>query len=267
MPTTVENMAMIRRLLNNPDPHKPSDPLLFELFGNQVVHHKTRLQNSGAPWDVEHFPLGVSSSQEDYLLPVGDFGKPFWVHTEDETDPHRPRVEIPFSLIQNTDLFYSGPRQVFSSGDNTASAAVITFYRRQGAFWARVTPVPGGSATYRIWHEVAPAPPGSLGDTPGITPFHHLIRIQTAFAGLPYCAWGNLRVDAEEDKHVKRWEIQCRALGTVFGKQEEQFDREFSTYIGSLMQAGAEARSGFGDEYLMDDWMGGVGSFGPNSLG
>jgi hypothetical protein len=265
MPTTIENLSMIRNLLDEPDPHKPSDPKLFEFFGNQVMHHKSRLQNSGAPWDVEDFLLTVGAGQEDYLLPVGDVGKPFLVYTEDQTDPYRPRVEIPFSLIQNTDLFYAGPRQVYANNSNINTAVTFTFYRKAGSFMARVTPVPGGSMSYRVWYEVAPAPPGALGDTPGITPFHHLIRIQTAIAALPYCAWGNLRVDAEKDKHVARWEKRVKTLGDVFLKQETQFDREFSTYIGSLMQSGAESRQGFGDDY-MDDWGCDVGSFGPNSL-
>lgn len=265
MPTTIENISLIRGLLDDPDPHKPSDPKLFEFFGNQVTHHVSRLQNSGAPWDVEDFLLTVSSGQEDYLLPVGNFGKPFLVYTEDQADPYRPRVEIPFSLIQNTDLFYSGPRQVYANNDNVNRAVVFTFYRKQGTFYARVTPVPGGSASYRVWHEVAPAPPGSLTDTPGITPFHHLIRIQTAIAGLPYCSWGNLRVDAETDRHVRQWKMKVDTLGAVFAKQETQFDREFSTYIGSLMQSGAEARDPYGEDYMADDW-GCSAPFGPNSL-
>lgn len=266
MQTTIENLAQIRRLLDDPDPHKPSDPKLFEFFGNQVMHHKTRLQNSGSPWDVDDHLLEVAAGQEDYPLPISEFGKPFLVYTEDQTDQFRPRVEIPFALIQNTDLFYAGPRQVHSNNSNTNTAVTFTFYRKQGSFYARVTPIPGGSTAYRIWHEVAPAPPGSLGDTPGLTPFHHLIRVQTAIAGLPYCAWGNLRIDAEKDKHAERWQAKVRLLGDVFIKQETQFDREFSTYIGSLMQAGAEAREGFGDGYLDDDWGYDVGSFGPNSL-
>lgn len=263
MPTVIENLSLIRGLLDDPDPHKPTDPRLFELFSNQVTHHVSRLQNSGAPWNVEDFELTAQPGQEDYLLPAGNFGKPFWVHTEDPNDPHRPRVEIPFSLLQNTDLFYAGPRQVYASNDNVSRAALFTFYRKQGGFYARITPVPGGSATYRVWHEVAPAPPGSLADTPGITPFHHLIRIQTAIAGLPYCAWGELRIDAEKDKFARRWETKVKSLGATFSKQEEQFDREFSTYIGSLMQSGAEAREGFGDDYMMDDW---GPTFGPNSF-
>src|SRR5262245_60919374 len=265
MPTTIENLSMIRNLLDEPDPHKPRDPKLFEFFGNQVTHHVSRLQNSGAPWDVVDVSFMANAGQEDYLLSAPDFGKPFLVYTEDVSNPTRPRVEIPFSLIQNTDLFYSGPRQVFSSSSNINTAVLFTFYRKQGNFWARVTPVPGGSASYRIWYEVAPAPPGSLGDTPGLTPFHHLIRIQTAIASLPYCAWGNLQVDAENDKHVERWRMKVNMLGDAFLKQEAQFDREFSTYIGSLMQAGVEARDAFGEDYMDDGW-GYSAPFGPNSL-
>jgi hypothetical protein len=266
MPNVVENLAMVRRLLDSPDPSRPGNGALFEFFGNQVMHHQSRLQNSGAPWDVRDYLLTVNPGTEDYIVPAGDFGKPFLVYTEDQTDLYRPRVEIPFSLIQNTDLFWSGPRQVHTTNDNTNSAVLFTFYRKSGGFYARLTPVPGGSASYRIWYEVAPAAPGSLGETAGLSPFHHLIRIQTAIAALPYCAWGNLAVDAEKDKYVERWKAKCRALGDVFLKQEEQFDHEFSTYIGSLMQSSAEAREGFGDDYMMDDCGYGAGSFGPNSL-
>jgi len=266
MPTTIQNLAMIRRLLDDPDPHKPSNPKLFEFFGNQVMHHKTRLQNSGAPWDVMDYLLTVSAGTEDYIVEVGDFGKPFLVYTEDQTDEFRPRVEIPFSMIQNTDLFWSGPRQVHATNDNTNTAVAMTFYRKSGGFYARVTPIPGGSTSYRIWYEVAPSPPGSLASTEGLTPFHHLIRMQTALASLPYCAWGNLRIDAEKDKHVDRFKAKVGMLATAFKDQEEKYDREFSTYIGSLMMSSAEARDGFGDEY-MDDWGYDVGGFGPNSLG
>jgi hypothetical protein len=266
MPTVNENLALIRSLLDYPDPQKPTDVQLWELFGNQVNHHVSRLQNSGAPWAVMDIELTVSQGLEDYLITAADFGKPFLVYTEDASDPYRPRIEIPFSLIQNTDLFYSGPRQVYANNDNVPRAVVFTFYRKPEGFYARVTPVPGGSATYRIWYEVAPTQQSSLGETPGITPFHHLIRIQTAIAAVPYCGWGKLRVDAEEDKHARRWEMKTKALGLVFTKQEQQFDREFSTYIGTLMQSGAEARDGFGDDYL-EGWDYGVSSFGPNSLG
>lgn len=265
MPTVQQNMQLVRTLLNEPDPDAPKDTLLFELFGNQVAHHVSQLANSGSPWAVNSTVLNAVASTEDYQISAADFGKPFWVHSEDATDPYRPRVEIPFSMIQNADLFYQGPRQLYSSNDNNPTATVISFYRTASGYYARVTPVPGGSCDYRIWYEVAPGQPSSLGETPGITPFHHLVRVQTAIAALPYTRWGNLSVDAKEDRHVDRWERQVEALAKAFVKQEAQFQRQFEIFIGSLMQSGVEARDGWGDEYMEDYFYSGT-VFGPNAF-
>jgi hypothetical protein len=265
MPGVLENMSMVRGLLDDPDPHKPSDPKLFQIFGNQVAHHLSQLQNSGAPWSVFDWQLTTSAGEEDYLIAAPDFGKPFWVHTEDPSDPYRARVEVPFCLLQNADQFYAGPRQVVSTSDNVPSATVISFYNKSGSYYARITPVPGGTAYYRIWYEVAPVTPGSLSDSPGLTSFHHLIRVQAAVAALPYCQWGEIRIDAAAPKDREAWGFKTKALGEALAKQELQFQKEFSTYIGTLMQPGVEARDGFGPEAL-DEWGWGVGIFGPNSL-
>lgn len=264
MPSVQQNLSMIRELLDEPTPQKPSDRILFQLLGNQILHHQTQLQNSGAPWEVLDWTLTVSAGTEDYLVTAANFGKPFWVHTEDPTDPYSPRVDVPFSLLQNADQFYSGPRRVHSTNNNQPTAAVITFYRQPDAFYARVTPVPGGSATYNVWYETAPSFPASLGDAPGLSPFHHLIRIQAALAAIPYCAWGNIAAEALEPRIAAAWERKAKALALSLGKQEEQFQRQFDTYIGTLMTAGVEDRQGFG---AMDDWDIGIGAFGPNQFG
>lgn len=265
MPGVLENMSMVRGLLDDPDNHKPSDRILFQIFGNQVAHHLSQLQNSGAPWSVYDWQLTAGAGQEDYLITAPSFGKPFWVHTEEPSDPYRARVEVPFSLIQNADQFYSGPRQIMSTSDNIPTATVISFYKKPDSYYARITPVPGGTAFYRVWYEVAPDLPGSLGEAPGLTSFHHLIRVQTAVAAIPYCQWGMVRIDASNPQDRMAWQVKAKALGDVLAKQEAQFQREFSTYIGSLMQPGVEARDGFGPEAL-DEWGWGLGILAPNSL-
>lgn len=264
MPTIQNNLRLIRVLLDEPSAQVPSDRTLFELLSNQVVHHETQLQNSGAQWGVESYPLTVASGTEDYLVTAADFGKPFLVYTEDTTDPYMPRVEIPFAMLQNTDQFYQGPAQLYATSSEIFTAACISFYRRTDAWYVRVTPVPGGTATYRIWYETAPKAPESLGDTPGLSPFHHLIRAQTALAALPYCAWGDIRIDSKDKEMREVWKAKTQSLAMALNTQVVQFQAQFSTYLGTLMQAGVERRQGFGDDYMGEsDWLG-SGWLGPN---
>lgn len=265
MLTISQNLALIRALLDEPNPAHPSDRILFDLISNQVQHHLTQLQNSGAPWGVSEWILTTSDGNEDYLIAAQDFGKPFLVYWQDPTDQYQSRVEIPFSLLQNASQFYEGPRRVYSTTNNIPTAAVVTFYKRDGNTYARFTPIPGGSAEYHIWYEVAPKEVESLGDTPGLSPFHHLIRIQAAIAALPYCWWGDVKVTGTPTQ-MRQWQMKTEALALAFTRQETQFQKEFSTYIGTLMQAGVESRDGYGAGYD-DDWSLGIGYFGPNQLG
>lgn len=268
MPTNVENIAQIRRLLDDPSPQSPDNAKLFEFLGNQVLHHTSQLQNSSAAWSVDDWQFSTSEGDEDYLVTAENFGKPFLCYTEDTSDPHLPRVEIPFAKLQNVDQFYSGPRQIYSTGSNIFTASVFSFYRKPEGWYVRIAPVPGGSATYVVWFETAMIAPSSLGDTPGLTPFHHLIRVQAALASLPYCAWGNLHAGALEPRQAAAWERKAKALGIALAKQEQDFQFQFSTYLGTLMEAGVEPRQGFGDSYLEStDWSWGIGSFGPNQWG
>ena len=266
MPTISENLSQIRILLDDPTPQHPSDRILFELLNNAVFHHQNQLQNTQSPWAVSNWPVTMASGVEDYLVTAQDFGKPFIVYTESTVDPTLPRVEIPFALLQNVDQFYAGPRQVLTSGPDAFTASVVSFYRSGESYYMRVTPVPGGSATYRVWYEVAPEGASALSSTPGLTPFHHLIRTQAALAALPYCTWGAAKSDAESPAMAAAWERKTKALAMALTTQAAQFQHEFDTYKATLMQAGVERRKGFADDY-MDQWGYGVGSFGPNSWG
>lgn len=266
MPTVSQNLAQIRALLNEPSSQQPSDRVLFEILSNQIIHHQSQLQNSATNWAVYTWQLTAVQGQEDYLITAEDFGKPFLVYWDDPNDTYRPRVEVPFAMLQNADMFYNGPRQVYSDSSTYPTVSTISFFRQSDGWYARLTPIPGGTATYTIMYEVTPKAPQSLGDSPGLSPFHHLIRAQTALAALPYCGWGAVRVDSSDRAMAAAWERQTTALATALGVQVAQFQKEFSTYIGSLMQAGVERRSGFGDGYADGGDIGGVGYFGPNSF-
>ncbi len=169
--------------------------------------------------------------------------------------------------MQNADMFYSGPVQPYISSSDLFSAVVISFYHKEGSWYARLTPVPGGTVTYRVWYETSPGGQLNLGDTPTLSPFHHLIRVRTALAALPYAGWGSVRSDADDPKKAAAWERKTKALATALAIQSADFERQFETYLASLTDAGVERRQAFGDDYLNATmpWSGGV--MGPNQFG
>lgn len=266
MATLSQNLVEIRYLLDEPAPGSPSDRILWSLLTNQVTHHQSQLQNSSAQWSVNSWPLITAAGVEDYLVTAENFGKPFWTHTEDLNNPQLARVEIPFSMMQNTDMFYSGPRQPYISSSDLFSAVVISFYRTGENWYARLTPTPGGTVTYRVWFETAPGGNFNPGDSPGLSPFHHLIRTKTALAARPYAGWGDVRNDSPDKMLSAAWERKIRILGTALGMQAQDFERQFDTYLASLTDAGVERRQAFGDDYLSATmpWSGGV--MGPNQF-
>lgn len=257
MSTLRNNLSGVRTLLGYPDPHEPSDPLLFEILSNQAQHHFNQLQNGGGPWSVDEWILSVSPDQEDYLIGAPNFGKPFLVYTT-VPDPStgnefRVRCEVPFVLMQNAGRFYGGPERAVTGFGIDSGAGFrhtvqyFSFYRKQNSFFARATPIPGESRDYIIWFEAGLAP-NELGDTAGLTPFQHLIRTQTALASLPHCVWTGARFNGT-NREAAAWTRKTQALAASLRQDEVKFQKEFSTYLGTLMQAGIEARDGFGDGY------------------
>lgn len=268
MPVTLQqNLINIELMLDEPSEGSPSTRILWQLLQDQVTHHQTALQNTSAQWDVASWTLTTVQGQEDYLITATDFGKAFWIYTFDPTQPWLPRVEIPFAMLQNADMFYQGPAQPYTSSSNLFTASTIAFYRSAGSWYARVTPIPGGSVSYVIFYETAPGPPYSLGDSPGLSPFVHLIRAKTALNALPYCGWGSLRVDADDPKKAAAWDRKVKALGAVLAGQAADYQKQFDTYIATLSNAGVERRQAFGDSYLNSSEIVGTGLLSPNQFG
>lgn len=254
MPSVNDNLTAVRLLLDRPDPQRPGLDLLFQLIGDQIQHHQNQLQNSSAQWAVDSFPLYSSSGQEDYLLSAANFGKPFFVYAEDATDMAFVRHEVPFVMMQNIDQFYRGVRQTQMVDQHTAQ--FISFYRKDDdAWWARMTPIPSASKQYVIWYETSGEAAISLGSQKGLTPFNHLIRVQTALAALPHCGWGELTNEAIGPAG-DAWARKTTALAVARTREEAMYQKEFSTYIGTLMQAGIEPRDGFGDDSV--NWFGNI---------
>lgn len=245
MPSVNDNLTAIRLLLDRPDPQRPGLDLLFQLLSDQVQHHQNQLQNSGSQWSVASYTLSTGAGNEDYVVAAADFGKPFLVYTEDASDQSFVRREVPFVMLQNVDQFYSGVRQPQLTDQHTVQ--MVSFYRSSGTWYVRVTPIPSGSKNYTVWYETTGESPLSLGSSVGLSPFNHLIRVQTALAALPHCGWGELTNEAI-GRTGEAWERKVKALAGARNREEAQFQKEFSTYIGTLMQSGIESRDGFGDD-------------------
>ena len=107
----------------------------------------------------------------------------------------------------------------------------------------------------------------NLSDSPGLTPFHHLIQAQTAFNALPYCSWGDLSVGATEAPKRRRGAERQKALAVNLGAQVAMYQRQFDIYKATLSQAGVERRQAYGEWYMNATEVTGGGFFGPSQFG
>lgn len=245
MPTYSENIPLIRQRLNQPDPHKPSDLQILNILIEHVYDHCAQLQNTANHWSAGWTQIQTSAGTEDYPIIAGDFGRPFLVYTDDPANEFHWRREIPFTLLQNADQLYRGPEK---SGTATVHSAVeISFYRKtpsNPSFYARFTPIPGETSNYIIGYE-ANYEFGALGDSPGISSFHHLIRVQTALSVLPLCAWGKLALDDDR----AGWQLQQTTLRDSFLHDEAIYQKRFDSYKANSSRAGVSQKRGVGWEY------------------
>jgi hypothetical protein len=248
MATNAENLSAIRLRLGEPDPHHPSDPQLLNIFIDHIANHRAALLNTRSHWDVERWTLSVSDGDEDILVTAPNFGRPFLVYTTDESNQFHVRREIPFSLLQDTDQRYQGPQKTVMQGH---SAVEISFYRRGGQWYARVTPIAGGSATYEVFYE-AGYTLASLGDSPGLSPFHQLVRVQASLSALPLCAWGDISIKQNRDA----WKLQTQTLRDVLLHDETIFQKQFDSYRAMSTKEGVSRKRGEGWQYVQEQCAG-----------
>lgn len=254
MPTVAENLSAIRQRLGAPNPDRPSDPQLLNIYIDHVGNHCVQLQNTRSHWSVGRWTLTVDSGTEDYIIGAADFGRPFLVYTTDDTNAFHVRREVPFTLLQDADQRYQGPQQ---TQQQKHSAVEIAFYRTGPAspqWMARVIPIAGDSATYEVFYE-ANYTFGALSDSPGLTLFHHLVRVQTALSALPLCAWGDMSIK----ENPKSWQLQAQALRDVLLHDEEIFQKQFDSYRAQSTKEGVSRKRGEGWQHEADMLYGGCG--------
>jgi hypothetical protein len=245
MPNVSENLAMIRQRLKQPNPQAPSDLQLLNILIEHIYDHCAQLQNTRNHWGIGWTRIDVSAGTEDYNISATDFGRPFLVYTIDDADPFHQRREVPFSLLQDVEQRYQGPQQTQSA--SPWSAVQISFFRESPSSptWkARPTPIPGASCSYMVGYE-ANYEFGALGDNPGLSPFHHLIRVQTAISALPLCEWGDVTIVKNRDA----WRTQADALGASFLHDEAIYQKRFDSYKAQSTREGVSQKRGVGADY------------------
>lgn len=248
MPANNQNLSAVRLRLREPNPQAPSDPQLLNLLIDHIADHQAQLQNTRNHWSIGWTEINVSAGTEDYTISPSDFGRPFLVYTIDDSDPYHQRREIPFSMLQDVEQRYQGPQQTQSA--SLHSAVEISFYRSAPSnptWYARLTPIPGESSTYKIGYE-ANYEFGALTDSPGLSPFHHLIRVETALSGLPLCEWGEISIL----KNPKAWQMQHDALRQSLMFELAGFQKRFDSYKAMSSREGVNQKRGVGWEYESD---------------
>lgn len=254
MSTTIQNIALIRQRLLQPSSQAPSDLQLLNIFIEKMSDHCLQLQNTQNHWSVGSTDLIVSQGVEDYAINAADFGRPFLVYTVDASDAYHTRREVPFTLLQNQEYRYQGPQQTYQAKH---SAVEIAFYRQSPstpAWYARPIPIPGDGATYKVFYE-ANYEFGALGDAPGLSPFHHLIRVETALAALDACAWGRIGIEGD----AERWQMRVQMLTESLMRDIARYQHTFDSYKAQASRDGVSQKLGMGREYE-EQWGYGVGS-------
>ena len=244
MATLSQNSAIIRRRLNQPNPDAPSEPQIIEVLIDTLMNMHAALVNTQNHWAVNHWTLNVSSGTEDYVVAAADFGRPFLVHSVDASDSYHVRREVPLTLLQDADQLYRGPQQTYSTYE--WSAAEMVFYRRAGSWYARPVPIPGASASYKVWYETDTYSYAAPSDEPGLKAFHHLVRCEAALSLLPYCRWG--AVSPVDRETAPLWANQAKALEMALGKDLAAYRQQFDSYRAQSQRGGVTSRQFYGDD-------------------
>lgn len=253
MPTNEQNIAIIRRRLGHPLPEAPDDGTLLTMLIDQIAHHTAQLNVTRNHWAVDKWSFSVQRGVEEYPVTVGNFGRPFLLYTVDRTDQFHFRREIPFSMLQDVDRRYIGPATATTSTGNPHTAVLVSFYRKDGQGWfIKPTPIPGDYAQYELWYETNYSY-GSLGDSPGLEAFHHLLRVQTALSALPQCEWAG----ATLSENLDAWKAKIALTREALLHDELIYRQAFNSYKAQATRDGVTSKLGYAPE--TDVWPIGIG--------
>lgn len=239
-----QNIAAIRRRLGNPLTNAPDDALILQALIDSMNHHVSQLQNTNNHWSISKWRLDVSGGVEDYPVIAAsggplNFGRPFLIVTADDNDPYHVRVEVPMTLIQNADRQYTGPQQTYSTSEHTA--ALFAFFREANQWYVKAIPIPAGPGSYDVYFDTAFAF-ASPADEQGVNNFHHLVRIQTALAVLPFTEWAG----ATKQGNARVWQMQMEALRVQLAAEEGKYQRQFDQFRSQMTREGVTSKLAYG---------------------
>lgn len=231
MATRWEQLFSIRRLLDNPQPARPSFDLILRQDLSDELDILNKLNNSGKPWallttQLNYYPNGTGKFQLD----MGP-GKVLFV-TRTTTNPYIPF--LPVGVDELDDLQYGTYFQMYGGIygqswvlDQTIER--ISFYREgvtDQVQWCQIQPMPQESAVYTIYYlPSSPDADAALESATTLPEYSNLVTLRSATALLPYAQWFE---DADANSNKRK------ELSMSFAYQLERKEQLFKDYIRQM---------------------------------
>lgn len=225
-------MENVRLLCAEPRSQHPSVRAVFYSVLRTVQSAFNQLSNSNHAWATGEYPLTVGNNEEDYEIPVANFGKALSIITKDDSNQSHIERLIDFFEIQNIAQGWELPNDagnwMINWDGSRHTAQRIAFFRKDGSdnVWVRIKPKPMQSCEYRIIYSIGSwADDAGLNDSPLLREHHHYFEVSSALNLLPSCSWWG-------DEALNQ--TRRKELATSLLKEESRYSVDWSRYIGNM---------------------------------
>ncbi len=195
-----------REALDQPLPQHPTPFQLRDVILRHVVMFRNLLRNSSETRFASSVQMVLTPGNDEFLIPVGDFGTLIYAHRNDPLGYDEPGIE--FIKLQNFPEYDNDPLPA-----GKLFAPRLALIEKAGAPWFKMRPETiRESISITVWYEPAQttAPPGEVITFPQ---HHHYIIARAVADALPLCQW--LPFDGEKAlsdlDYAAKWGAYTRA--------------------------------------------------------
>lgn len=237
-----EIMASVRATLDYPSPETLKNQLLLLKLQEKVEHYFNEMSLTDRNWFLETTILHAKPNEDDYIIPVSDWGRAVNAETMDLTDPYHYRREIEIIDVQDRNLFYRGTDKAFTTVGNSVKHTAMSLGQfrdpNTGEIHILMTPVPSIAADYRIFYEPnRPVPAGLTANLKFLDNFRNLLITDLALTCLPYARLD----DPFKTDLAQTLASDLQAYGRVF---EEYIQQDRQEQICSKLVWGGDRSGG-----------------------
>lgn len=189
----------VRILVGRPTQDQLNDGDLLDIIRGRAIYYAQQFGLTNCDWFIKECYINTDSTNNEYVVPASDFGKPIKVEFYDPNNPNLNGIEVKIINFQDCDLYNQASSTVnyglnFSTVDATGYvAAAIAFFGmipRQ----CRLLPTPTTAVQYRVFYEpIADTTPPKFADKPLImAQFDDAIAVSSALLALPRCGYSEI---------------------------------------------------------------------------